>query len=105
MFVGMSLMPMRTTLIVHAIGAPVIFTLISLLYFKRFGFTTPLQTGIIFLLIVVFVDFFLVALVINKSLEMFQSPLGTWIPFGLIFLSTYVTGSMAEKRSSKNISG
>ena len=105
MFAGMSLMPMRTTLIVHAIGAPVIFTLISLLYFKRFGFTTPLQTGIIFLLIVVFVDFFLVALVINKSLEMFQSPLGTWIPFGLIFLSTYATGSMAEKRSSKNISG
>ena len=43
--------------------------------------------AIMFLLIVILMDFFLVALVINKSMEMFQSPLGTWIPFGLIFLS------------------
>lgn len=41
---------------------------------------------------VIVVDFFLVALVIERSLEMFASPLGTWIPFALIFTSTYVTG-------------
>jgi len=98
MFTGMSLMSIHTTLIVHAIGAPVLFSLISLGYFKKFRFTTPLQTGVSFLLIVVFMDFFLVALVINKSMEMFQSLLGTWIPFGLIFLSTYITGSIVEMR-------
>jgi hypothetical protein len=37
-------------------------------------------------------DFFLVAMVINRSFEMFTSPLGTWIPFVLIFASTYLTG-------------
>jgi hypothetical protein len=96
MFAGMSLMSLEKTLIVHAIGAPVIFSLITLLYVKKFHFTTPLQTAAIFLLIVVFMDFFLVAPVINKSMEMFQSLLGTWIPFGLIFLSTYLTGLLVE---------
>ncbi len=37
-------------------------------------------------------DFFVVALLINRSLEMFASPLGTWIPFALIFVSTWLTG-------------
>ena len=98
MFIGMSVMSIETTLIVHAIGALVIFSLISLFYFKKFRFTTPLQTSIVFLLIVVLMDFFLVALVINKSMEMFQSPLGTWIPFGLIFLSTFLTGLIVEAK-------
>jgi len=33
MFIGMSVMSLETTLIVHAIGAPVIFFIISLVYF------------------------------------------------------------------------
>ena len=98
MFIGMSIMSLETTLIVHAIGAPVIFSLISLLYFKKFRYTSPLQTAIAFLLVVMLVDFFLVALVINKSIEMFQDPLGTWIPFTLIFLSTYLTGSIVQSK-------
>ena len=96
MFIGMSVMSIETTLIVHAIGAPIIFSAISLFYFKRFRFTSPLQTAVLFLLIVILTDFFLVALVINKSMEMFQSLIGTWIPFGLIFLSTFLTGLIVE---------
>ncbi len=42
MFIGMSVMSIETTLIVHAIGAPLIFSLISLFYFKRLRFTSPL---------------------------------------------------------------
>ena len=98
MFIGMSLMSIETTLIVHAIGAPVIFSLISMWYFRKFRFSSPLLTAALFILIVVFMDFFLVALVINKSLEMFQGLLGTWIPFVLIFLSTYITGLIAVKK-------
>jgi hypothetical protein len=55
MFIGMSVMSIETTLNVHAIGAPVIFSLISLFYFKKFRFTTPLQTSIVFLLIVLII--------------------------------------------------
>ncbi|MBN1119619.1 MAG: hypothetical protein JXJ17_00950 [Anaerolineae bacterium] len=103
MFTGMALLPMQTTLIVHAVGAPIIFTLLSWLYFTRFNFTTPIQTAIIFTGFVVLVDFFLVALVINRSLEMFTSPLGTWIPFALIFASTYLTGLAITGREGKEV--
>ncbi len=101
MFIGMAVTDLQTTLILHAIGAPVIFTLIALLYFSKFGFTSPLQTGLAFFLIVVLLDFFIVALVINRSFDMFLSPLGTWIPFGLIFLSTYLTGLWMEGQGRK----
>ena len=71
MFVGMSLVSLETTLIVHAVGAPIIFSAISWFYFTRFGYTSPLATAVVFLLIVVLLDFFLVALVINRSMAMF----------------------------------
>jgi hypothetical protein len=99
MFVGMEVTSLQTTLIVHAIGAPVIFSVISWFYFTRLNYTSPLRTAAIFTLTVMFMDFFLVALVINRSLEMFQSLLGTWIPFALIFLSTYLTEMAVEARS------
>jgi len=98
MFIGMSVTSIEKTLIIHAIGAPVLFSLISLWYFRKFRFTSPLLTAALFLLIVMLMDFFLVALVINKSLEMFQSLMGTWIPFALIFLSTFLTGLITEKK-------
>ena len=83
---------MEITLILHAVGAPVFFGIIALIYFKKFNFTTPLQTAAIFVAYVIFMDVFLVAMFIEKSCEMFTSLLGTWIPFILIFLATCFTG-------------
>jgi hypothetical protein len=97
MVIGMATMSLDSALIVHAIGAPIFFTIISLVYFNKFNFTTPLQTALIFVSFVIVVDFFVVALMINRSLEMFASPLGTWIPFALIFTSTYVTGLLTVR--------
>jgi hypothetical protein len=97
MGIGMAVMSLETTLVVHAVLAPVFFAALSILYFKKFNYTTPLQTAIIFLLFVILVDFFVVALLINRSLVMFASPLGTWIPFGLIFISTYISGLIVVK--------
>lgn len=101
MFVGMATIDMQTTLILHAIGAPIIFGALSWIYHTRFRYTSPIQTGVLFLSIVMLTDFFLVALVINKSLEMFAGLLGTWIPFGLIFLSTYLTGTIVRERGGR----
>jgi hypothetical protein len=92
MMIGMETMSEESALIVHAIAAPIIFTLISLVYFNKFNYTQPLQTALIFVSFVIVMDFFVVALLVEKSLEMFASPIGTWIPFALIFTSTYVTG-------------
>ncbi len=88
-----SVVSLQATLIVHAVGAPLGFTLISRFYFRRFAYTTPLQTAVAFLLVVVGLDAFLVAPFIEKSFLMFRSPVGTWLPFALIFVATYITGS------------
>jgi hypothetical protein len=96
MFIGMAVASLGTALAAHAVAAPVIFSMISWFYFAKLRYTSPLQTSAVFVLIVVLLDFFVVALVINRSLEMFQSVLGTWIPWGLIFLSTYLTSRVVE---------
>ncbi len=97
--IGMAVTTMNNTLIIHAILAPLFFAVISYFYFRRFNFTTPLQTAVIFLGFVILMDFFVVALLINRSFEMFTSLLGTWIPFALIFLSTYLTGLLTTNHA------
>ncbi len=103
MGIGPTLLTMETTLIIHAIGAPFIFAAVSRNYFKWFGYTTPFQTAVIFTGFVIFMDAFLVALLIMRSFEMFGSILGTWLPFALIFSATYLTGlaMRAERRVIK----
>ncbi len=98
MGIGRQIFSIGATLVVHAIGAPVGFALLSLFYFREFGFTSPIQTALLFVSIVVGLDLFLVAPVFEKSFAMFASVLGTWIPFALIFAATYVTGSHTAKR-------
>ena len=97
MGIGMGVTSLENTLIIHAIGAPIIFIVISLIYFKKFNYTTPLQTAIAFVSFAVFMDVFVVSLLINKNFEMFASILGTWIPLALIFKSTYITGLYTKK--------
>ncbi len=99
MGVGQAVTSLENALLIHAIGAPIIFALLSFIYFKNFNYTTPLQTAMVFLAVVVSLDVFLVALVIEKSLAMFTSLIGTWIPFALIFMSTYLTGLYQERRA------
>ncbi|MBE9511358.1 MAG: hypothetical protein IMY71_10800 [Bacteroidetes bacterium] len=100
MGIGMQVTSMESTLIIHAIGAPIFFAIVSLIYFKKFNYTTPFQTAIIFLAFVIFMDFFIVALLIEKSLEMFESILGIWLPFALIFISTNLTGLAVRKKNN-----
>lgn len=92
MGIGLSITTIENTLILHAIAAPIIFIGISWLYFTKFNYTRALTTAVIFIGIVILLDFFIVAMVINRSFDMFYSPMGTWIPFILIFGSTYLTG-------------
>ncbi len=99
MGIGQAVTTTQHALVIHAIAAPIFFAGISLLYFSRFHYTPPLATAAIFLGFVIAMDFFVVALLILRSLEMFASPLGTWIPFALIFASTFLTGSLVHKKT------
>lgn len=94
MGIGMAVTSEQTAMIIHAIGAPLFFAGVSISYFKKYNYTSPLRTALIFVGFVIFVDFFLVAMLILRSYDMFSSLLGTWIPFALIFASTYVTGKI-----------
>jgi hypothetical protein len=98
MGIGMAVTSLDNALIVHAIAAPIFFAGISVVYFRKFNFTSPLQTAAVFIAFVIVMDFFVVAMLINRSFEMFASLLGTWIPFVLIFLSTWLTGLFVARR-------
>jgi hypothetical protein len=94
---GQAVTTLENALIIHAIGAPFVFALVSFIYFKKLNYTTPLITAFSFDAIVILMDFFIVSLLINQNFDMFLSPIGTWIPFILIFTSTYLTGTVARK--------
>jgi len=96
--IGLQITTVENTLIAHAIGVPIIFAIIAWMYFRAFNYTTPLQTALVFLVFAIVMDFFVIALLVQKSFAMFASVLGTWIPFALIFASTYVTGLYTARR-------
>ncbi len=98
MAIGMATTSLGNTLIIHASGAPLFFAGLSSVYSIRFNYTRPFTTALCFVSFVITVDFFVVALLINKSLEMFYSLIGTWIPFALIFGSTYITGLVVSRK-------
>jgi hypothetical protein len=90
--IGFQITSEQNTLIVHAMAVPVIFGFISWLYFKKFRQVSPMQMAFICVGFALFMDFFFVAMIIQKNFAMFNSVLGTWIPFLLIFSSVYFAG-------------
>jgi len=99
--VGFALTSQANALVIHLILAPIFFILISWVYFRKFSYTTPLQTAIIWILFVIVADIFIVAMLINKSFDMFTGPgslIGTWLPFLCIFLATWLTGALVRRR-------
>ena len=99
MNVGMKVTTLEAALILHAFTAPVVFTTVSLVYFHRVSSWPPFHTAAAFLGVVVVIDVFVVALLIERSFEMFKSILGTWLPFLLTFVSTWCTG-LAVRRAA-----
>jgi hypothetical protein len=99
MGVAMRVTTLEAALILHAVAAPIIFAGLSLIYFNSLGAWSPLRTAAAFLSVVVFMDVFFVALLIERSFTMFGSILGTWLPFFLIFVSTWGTG-IAVRRAA-----
>lgn len=97
MGIGMAATTLVNALVIHAIAAPVIFAGISLVYFRRFAYWSPLRTAAAFLGVVIIMDVFVVALLIERSFDMFGSPLGTWLPFLLIFLSSWWMGAAVQR--------
>jgi menaquinone-dependent protoporphyrinogen oxidase len=79
---------------IHAVAAPLIFVGIAVHYFRARGARDPFPTALAFTTIVVLLDGGIVAGLVLRSLDMFTSVWGTWLPFALIFLATWTTGMM-----------
>jgi hypothetical protein len=96
MGIGTVITTVDNALYIHAILAPVFFFAVSLNYFRKYRSISPVKTAVAFVAFVIFMDFFVVALVIKRNLDIFSSILETWIPFFLIFVSTYATGRIVN---------
>ena len=94
----MAVASVPTALVVHALGAPVIFAAVTAHLFLRHGQRPPPVVATFFTAFVVTLDALIVAWLIQESFEMFSSMLGTWIPFALIFASVFATASLLEGR-------
>jgi hypothetical protein len=95
---GRQLLSMTSTLIVHAIVAPVVFALLSSHFFRRYPDTAPLRTSLTFVGIVIGLDGVVVAPIFEHSYAMFTSPLGTWIPFTSIWLVSFLVGQVSRRQ-------
>ena len=84
-------------------GCAIVFGGLTWLYFRFFGYTSALQTALIFTGLAIFLDATVIALLVEKSYAMFGSILGTWIPFGLIFLATYLVGRSLTSKAIANL--
>jgi hypothetical protein len=87
--VARAVMPMEKALVVHAMASPLIAGALAYLYARCVAATTPLRVGAAFLGVVLVMDAGLVAPLVERSWEMFLSPIGTWIPFASIFLAAW----------------
>lgn len=103
MGVGMNVTSLEIALIVHALAAPAIFSALSVAYFRRSGSWSPLRAAAAFVGVVVFMDVFVVALLVQRSFEMFGSVLGTWLPFLLIFIASWWTGSAVRRAAHRTV--
>lgn len=95
--IGQQLMSMQATLIAHAIGAPLGYAVITLVYFRRHRGTGPLAVALIFVGTAIVLDVFVVALLIERSFAMFASPLGTWLPLASSFAVSWAVGIAAQR--------
>jgi hypothetical protein len=87
--VARGLMPLEAALLAHAVTAPVIAAVLAYAYARFLAGPGPLVIGAVFLGVVVVMDAGLIAPFVERGWGMFRSPVGTWIPFGLIFLASW----------------
>ncbi|MEI9938577.1 MAG: hypothetical protein WDO69_15275 [Pseudomonadota bacterium] len=83
-----------TALAGHALAAPVIFAAVSASYFRGPYAWPPFRAATIFASVPALLDLVIVAGFVQRSLSMFQSFIGSWLPLALIFLATWVTGTL-----------
>lgn len=99
--IGRQLVSMDTTLVIHAVVAPLAFGLLTWNHVRRHRDSRPGATALTMLGIVVGLDALVVAPFFERSYAMFQSVLGTWIPFASILASSFFVGRVMTTRVAR----
>src|SRR5512140_264236 len=92
MSIGLAATPLAEALVIHSLAAPILFIFVSVYYFQRYAYTTPLSTAFIFASVSAFVNFLVTGLLIHGTLTTFASLVGTWMPIVLVFSATHTPG-------------
>jgi menaquinone-dependent protoporphyrinogen oxidase len=79
-------------LAIHLIAAPVIFALVAQHYFRARGARDSMTSAVAFVATVALLDLIVVSGLVQHSVAMFRSAIGTWVPFALIGVVTWATG-------------
>ena len=81
---------------------PLFFVILSLIYFKKFNYTTPFLTAILFTGFLI-VGFLVVELLLGSLNEFARTFENLWISLALIFVSTYLTGVLTLRNVNSNV--
>ena len=95
--VGRRVVSMEATLLIHAVVAPLVFGLLTWLFFRWFPASSALAVALTMVAVVVGLDALLVAPFLERSYAMFGSVLGTWVPFASIFGASYLVGRAGKR--------
>jgi menaquinone-dependent protoporphyrinogen oxidase len=85
---------LTAALVLHTIAAPLFFSALAWHYFRARGAREPLPTAATWTAVVMLLDLVVVAVGLERSLAMFRSIAGTWLPLGLVFIVTWVIGGL-----------
>ncbi len=83
---------LATWIVVRALASPVVFACVSASYFRGPHAWAPLRAAATIALLVGLLDLVIVASFIQRSLVMFRSFVGSWLPLLLAFAATWTTG-------------
>ena len=103
--IGRQSLSMQSTLILHAVVAPLAFSLLAWGYTRWFPAVSAKRISGTMLAVVVALDAFLVAPFIEHSYVMFGSWLGTWLPFALIVAAAYGGARHGQRRRDRRGDG
>lgn len=90
----LAIVGLTAALTLHAIAAPLFFTLIAWHYFRARGARDPMPVAIIWTGTVALLDLAIIGGAVQRNWGMIRSVSGTWLPFALIFGATWATGTI-----------